>query len=141
MALTNQALDHFLLAILDANITSNIARLGTGTGNKRIARYSMANLEQAQSALAGYDYRDLKHRIWSIGKQIKELMHKVHAKDVTSDEIRRYLSQQYANFHDAISDPPSYISKIKTLIQPPESDDGLDQWQTVGERGKVVHFD
>lgn len=72
-------------------------------------------------------HRDLK----SVEEEVKRLMQQFLRKEVSSEQIERYLEIQYPEHFDHIFSPPSWISMLKALFQ--GDDDG--DWQRVGKDG------
>ncbi len=46
IAFMNHTLDHMLLSLLDTGIMKNIVRLGIGTSDERIDKYTLEQLER-----------------------------------------------------------------------------------------------
>ena len=142
IAFTNHALDHMLSSILDADITKRIVRLGRRTNDERVTEYSMETLEmvQVQSRL-DRTFSSQRRELKEIQKEIQDLMTDVLKLDIENDtdEIMKYLSSMYPEHFEYLSNPPLWVTNVKSFIGDDEGDAG--EWQTAGRGGKAYVLD
>lgn len=142
IAFTNHALDHILSSILDADITKRIVRLGRRANDERVAQYSMETLEmvQQQSRL-DRTFSSQRRELKEIQEDIQFLMQKVLKLDIDkdTDEIMKYLSTNYPEHFEYLSNPPEWVSNVKDYMLDDEGNAG--EWQTAGRGGKVHVLD
>ena len=142
IAFTNHALDHMLSSILDADITKRIVRLGRRTNDERVAQYSMETLEmvQVQSRL-DRTFSSQRRELKEIQEEIQILMQKVLKLDIENDtdEIMKYLSTIYPEHFEYLSNPPLWVSNVKSFMLDDEGSAG--EWQTAGRGGKAHVLD
>lgn len=136
IAFTNHALDHMLCSVLDANITSNIVRLGRRATEERIAKYSIETLEMAKNHSrldrTFNSRRDLK----KIQEDIIKLMKIVRKVDIDSTDIMSYLSSFHPEHHEHFFHPPPWLSNVKVVVDDNDNDTG--EWQKAGPKGKYT---
>jgi hypothetical protein len=142
IAFTNHALDHMLSSILDADITKRIVRLGRRANDERVAQYSMETLEmvQQQSRL-DRKFSSQRRELKEIQEEIQILMQKVLRLDIDNDtdEIMKYLSTNYPEHFEYLSNPPEWVSNVKSCMLDDEGSAG--EWQTAGRGGKAHVLD
>lgn len=142
IAFTNHALDHMLSSILDADITERIVRLGRRSNDERVAEYSMETLEmvQVQSRL-DQTFSSQRRELKEINEEIQHLMTDVLKLDIENDtdKIMKYLSTIYPEHFEYLSNPPPWVSSVKSFMQDDEGDAG--EWQTAGRGGKALVID
>jgi len=136
IAFTNHALDHLLCSVLDAGITTKIARLGSRSADERISEYSIETLEMVagQSRLnhtLGQNYRSLK----VVEEDIKKLMQQYKETSVDSEDILQYIDLQYPEHSEHIIVPPRWISLLHSLSLVSNNDDA-NAWHHVGRNGR-----
>ena len=134
IAYTNLALDHLLTSILDAQITTNIVRLGSRATDERIAQYSLNKLEQ----LAGHGELDRpRRRQYAILKEVEEqmtgIMNRIQLPQLTSEDVERYLDFHYPQHADSLGEPPFWIAELFRRFTEDEEENG--EWIEVS-RGK-----
>jgi len=130
MAFTNHALDHMLTSILDAEITTNVVRLGSRTADERIAQYSLHNLEQASRH---GDLNSLRKREYAVLKQAEEDMtriDKIQLPQLTWEYVEKFLDFHYSQHADSLRDPPSWVSELFQRATEDENENG--GWIEVG---------
>jgi hypothetical protein len=130
VAFTNHALDHMLKGVLDADITSNIIRLGSRhAADERITEFSLENAEklQAKSKMdrtINAAYREMK----STETEMVALMNKLASREVPQDHLEKCLLADYPFHYDELfSSPPSWVWTL--IVQAAESQ---EEWTTVG---------
>ena len=143
IAFTNHALDHMLSSILDADITKRIVRLGRRTNNERVAQYSMETLEMVAQQHSRLDrtFSSQRRELKEIQNEIQMLMQKVLRLDIDNDtdEIMKYLSTNYPEHFEYLSNPPEWVSNVKSYMLDDEGSAG--EWQTAGRGGKAHVLD
>ncbi|KAF9555859.1 P-loop containing nucleoside triphosphate hydrolase protein [Agrocybe pediades] len=138
IAFTNHALDHMLSAVLDANITKKIVRLGRRSNDERVAEYSIETLEMAKNHSrldrAFTSRRELK----DVQDHINNLMKSVLNTNLEneSEEILKYLSTSYPEHYEHFMYPPAGIKTLQKLTHPDDDEQGA--FQTVGRNNKTL---
>jgi hypothetical protein len=135
IAFTNHALDHMLLSVLDAKITSKIVRLGSRSADERISQYSIENLEMvAGKSRLNKSFNGQYRALKGVEEQLRELIGKYVKTTLDSDEIIQYLEVQYPEELDQLNNPPPYVSILRAAAW----DDGTWQVAGAGGRAKVI---
>ena len=134
IAYTNLALDHLLTSILDAEITTNIVRLGSRATDERIAEFGLNNLEQ----LAGHGGLNRpRRRQYAILKEVEEhltqIMNKIQHPRLTSEDVEKYLILHHPQHAGSLREPPLWISEI--FRRSTEDENANGEWIEVS-RGK-----
>jgi hypothetical protein len=124
-----------LTTILDANITTNIVRLGARATDERISQYSLNKLEQ----LAGHNELDRpRRRQYAILKKAEEhmlsIMNKIQLPQLTSGHAEAYLDFHYPRHADSLREPPFWIAELFRKATEDENEHG--EWIEVSKRGK-----
>ncbi|GAV98679.1 protein [Lentinula edodes] len=134
IAFTNHALDHMLLSLLDADITSNFVRLGSRSSNERIAEYTLDKLEktfsekQALDRTVGREYASLK----KLEEQMKTILDRIQIPEVTFDGITEHLRKSYPSQSEWIHGPPFWIAQLFESLHTPTHESG--QWTQVSHK-------
>ncbi|KAJ3852101.1 hypothetical protein EV368DRAFT_65176, partial [Lentinula lateritia] len=134
IAFTNHALDHMLLSLLDADITSNFVRLGSRSSNERIAEYTLDKLEktfsekQALDRTVGREYASLK----KLEEQMKTILDRIQIPEVTFDGITEHLRKSYPSQSEWIHGPPFWIAQLFESLHTPTHEGG--QWTQVSHK-------
>jgi hypothetical protein len=123
-----------LTSILDAQITTNIVRLGSRATDERIAEYSLNKLEQ----LAGHGELDRpRRRQYAILKEVEEqmtgIMNQIQLPQLTPEDAERYLDFHYPQHADSLREPPFWIAELFRMATEDENENG--EWIEVS-RGK-----
>lgn len=142
IAFTNHALDHMLCSVLDANITTDIVRLGSRSSDERISEYSIETREMvAGQSRLDHTHSTKYHELKSVGEEISKLIDRMQKIDLESDssEIVKYLSLFHPEHHASMHEPPQWIEVSRTLSQD-DSESGV-KWQKQGRRGQVTAED
>ena len=127
IALTNRALDHLLSGVLDAGITTKIARLGSRSADERIAQYTVTNLDKLWSK---YVYHELK----SVRAQLVSLVESFSERQITSRDIMAYIKIQYPDHHEHICNPPEWISTLILLCGDSDESGGQEMARKRGSK-------
>lgn len=139
IAFTNHALDHLLGSVLDAGITKKIVRLGSRSGDERIAEFSIENMEKIAGksrldrAFAGH-YRELRN----VEEEIKKLMLDFWKTKVDSDDILSHIQLAYSAHFEFFTNAPRWITLLHELEN---SGDGQGDWRVAGRGGRVQDAD
>ncbi|KAJ4500147.1 hypothetical protein C8R41DRAFT_529014 [Lentinula lateritia] len=134
IAFTNHALDHMLLSLLDADITSNFVRLGSRSSDVRIAEYTLDKLEktfsekQALDRTVGREYASLK----KLEEQMKTILDRIQIPEVTFDGITEHLRESYPSQSEWIHGPPFWIAQLFESLHTPTNEGG--QWTQVSHK-------
>ncbi|KAF5371454.1 hypothetical protein D9757_009973 [Collybiopsis confluens] len=138
IAFTNHALDHMLLSLLDANITSDFVRLGSRTTNERIAEYSLDKLERTVSEKSTLDrtvrkeYASMK----GLEETMKKILEQIQIPEVTLSGITAYLEASHPSQLESVQHPPYWIEKLyEDIFRGPDSkDDNAEAWTRVSHK-------
>lgn len=135
IAYTNLALDHLLTSILDAGITENIVRLGSGATDERIARYSLNKLERS----AGHDDLDLDqprrwqyHTLKKVEGEINGTLNRIQPRELTLEDVQEYLDFHYPQHARSLREPPLWIAEVFRKATEDENENG--EWIEVSSR-------
>ncbi|KIM21900.1 hypothetical protein M408DRAFT_29151 [Serendipita vermifera MAFF 305830] len=120
IAFTNHALDHLLRSVLDAEITSDIVRLGSRSNDDQISEYSLEKLERRDSGILQSAHWDRKSAENALNEALKELQDRV-VSDTHRDE---YMETFCSEHRGELLNPPKWILQIR---------------QENGDGGKEVH--
>jgi hypothetical protein len=136
IAFTNHALDNLLTSILNANITTNIVRLGSRTTDERIAQYSLHKLEQ----LSGRGVLDRPmRREYAVLKKVEEdmtrIMSQIQLPHLTWEDAEKFLDFQYPQHADSFRDPPFWIAEVFRRVTQDETEKG--EWTKVSRDKKA----
>jgi hypothetical protein len=130
MAFTNHALDHMLLSVLDASITSNIVRLGSRTTDERIAEYNLHKLEQMAPKR---NDRSLSHE-WAKMKNVEEemvnILESIQLPRISWQQLEAYLDIHYPMQAALLRSPPFWITVLMETIKADEEENG--EWTVQG---------
>ncbi|KIJ68146.1 hypothetical protein HYDPIDRAFT_107807 [Hydnomerulius pinastri MD-312] len=140
IAFTNHALDHMLSSVLDANITTNIVRLGSRSSDERISQYSIETREMvAGQSRLNRTFASRHRELKAVQEEITKLMKQILSTDLELDssEISKYLQTFHPEQHEFISYPPGWIKTCKDLGQ----DESGGAWQRQGRKGRVIEQD
>jgi hypothetical protein len=135
IAFTNLALDHLLTSILNAEITTNVVRLGSRTTDERIAQYSLHQLEQ----LAGHGNLDRpRRRQYAVLKEAEEALtrvtNRIQLPQLIWEDAEKFLDFHYPRHADSLREPPFWIGELFRQVTTDENENG--EWKTQTSRGK-----
>lgn len=137
ISFTNQALDHLLGSILDADITRSVVRLGTRCTDERVAPFSLEELEKRSDGsrlshrLRGMSYYALK----DTEEEMKEFLEAFVGSNVKTESLGTHLQRKHKQHWDGLSNPPWWI-KVLFRLQTADSD-----WYAVKRYGKAEVVD
>ncbi|TDL21593.1 hypothetical protein BD410DRAFT_297523 [Rickenella mellea] len=137
IAFTNHALDHMLCSVLDAKITTKLARLGSRSSDERISKYSIEELEKVanHSRLDGslrQDYKKLKET----EEELKTLMNRFFDQSVSTEQRDEYLRIHYPDHSDGLLLPPKWID-VLYHVQDFGSENDM-AWTEVSRNGQPI---
>jgi hypothetical protein len=126
-----------LTSILDAQITSNVVRLGSRTTAERITQFSLHELEQ----LSGRGDLDRPmRREYAILKKIEEditrIMNQIQLPRLTWEDAERYLDFHYPHHADSFREPPFWIAEVFRRFTKDEMENG--EWIRVSKDKKAT---
>ena len=122
-------------SVLDAQITTNIVRLGSRTTDERIAEYSLHKLEQL-SGCGDLDrprrrqYAELK----KVEENMARIVNQIQLPQLTSEDVQRFLHFRYPWHADSFSEPPFWIAELFRRVTEDESANG--EWIQVSKGKK-----
>lgn len=124
-----------LTSILDAQITSNVVRLGSRTTDERITQFSLHKLEQ----LSGRGDLDRPmRREYAILKKVEEdmtrIMNRIQLPRLTWEDAERYLDFHYPHHADSFREPPFWITEVFRRFTEDEMENG--EWIRVSKDKK-----
>ena len=136
IAFTNHALDHMLTSVLDANITTNVVRLGSRTTDERIEKLSLYNLEQRSGGgdldrTIGREYRALKE----VEEEVTRIMNRIQLPGLTWEDTKKFLDIHYPRHADSFKRPPSWIAELFRRDKEDEKKNG--EWKKVTKGRKA----
>jgi len=122
-------------SILDAQITTNVVRLGSRTTDERIAQYTLHKQEQ----LMGHGELDRPmRRAYAVLKETEEhmtlVMNKIQLPQLTLEVVERYLDFHYPQHADSLREPPFWIAEIFRRAKEDEDENG--EWTRVSKDKK-----
>jgi hypothetical protein len=128
-------LDHLLVSVLDAKITSKIVRLGSRSSDERISQYSIENLERiAGKSRLNHSFNGQYRALKDVEEQLRKLITRYVKTTLDSEEIIQYLEIQYPEELDQLNHPPVYVSTLRAASW---DDDRDGMWQRAGARGRA----
>ncbi|KAF8748911.1 P-loop containing nucleoside triphosphate hydrolase protein [Rhizoctonia solani] len=138
VAFTNHALDHMLTGILDANITTNIVRLGSRFSiDERLSKYSLSTVERDEGrSRLGSSGKAAYRKMKELEKDMSTLMADISSHKVPASHIEKHISFAYPHHHgEFFTHVPSWIEAIAP--KPSDHDEGsrLQFLETRGMKG------
>ena len=126
-----------LTSVLDAQITTNVVRLGSRTTDEHIAQYSLHKLEQ----LSGRGDLDRPmRREYAILKKVEEditrIMNQIQLPQLTWEDAERFLDFHYPQHADSFREPPYWIAEVFRRATEDENENG--EWTQVSKGKKVA---
>jgi hypothetical protein len=126
-----------LTSVLDAQITTNVVRLGSRTTDERIAQYSLQKLEQ----LSGRGDLDRPmRREYAVLKKVEEditrIMNQIQLPQLTWEEAERFLDFHYPQHADSFKEPPYWIAEVFRRVTEDENENG--EWTQVSKGKKAA---
>jgi len=126
-----------LTSVLDAQITTNVVRLGSRATDERIAQYSLHKLEQ----LSGCGDLDRpRRRQYAALKKVEEnmarIVNQIQLPQLTSEDAQRFLHFHYPQHADSFGEPPFWIAELFRRITEDENANG--EWTQVSKGKKAT---
>ncbi|KAH9170426.1 hypothetical protein EDB89DRAFT_1304023 [Lactarius sanguifluus] len=136
IAFTNHALDHMLTSVLDANITTNVVRLGSRTTDARIEQYSLHELEQRSgrgdlNRAIGREYAAMKQA----EEEMTRIMNRIQLPGLTWKNTERFLNLHHPQHADSFRGPPFWIEELFRRATEDEIENG--EWTQVSKGRKA----
>ncbi|KAI9445914.1 hypothetical protein H4582DRAFT_1804702, partial [Lactarius indigo] len=143
IAFTNHALDHMVTSVLDANITTNIVRLGSRTTDPRIEQYSLHELVQRSgrgelqgelNRLAiGCEYAAMKQA----EVETTQIMNQIPLPRLTWEDTEKFLDLHHPQHADSFRGPPSWIAELFPGRRATEDEIENGKWTRVSKGRKA----
>jgi len=114
IAFTNHALDHLLEAVLEANITQSVVRLGS-RASERLSQYSLENLELAsndRNSPLEREKRNEGYQLKLLRGSIEKLVEKIAQEAATDAEVQEHLLMSYPEHLAALRAPAPWIHAL-----------------------------
>ncbi|KAL0062664.1 hypothetical protein AAF712_010501 [Marasmius tenuissimus] len=132
IAFTNHALDHMLLSLLDAGITTNFVRIGSRTTDERIAEYTLDQLEQVSQQTSarrsiGKVFREMKE----LEKEMINVLRRIQIPELEWTEVQGHLGDFHPHRLTSLRQPPYWIQALMDQMFGTTSDDGQTEWEVV----------
>ena len=120
-------MDHLLCNILDADITQNIARLGSRhSAHERILPYSLEELEKQSGRTSHYpDIFDTRQQLKAVAEEFSRVTASLNGTAIDESELITWLEQHHPEHHYRLHKPPRWV--LKHRIE-------LAGWKTVGDK-------
>ncbi|KAI9431019.1 hypothetical protein H4582DRAFT_1823204 [Lactarius indigo] len=134
IAFTNHALDHMLTSVLDANITTNVVRLGSRTSDPRIEQYTLHELVQRSgrgnlNRAIGREFAAMKQA----EVEMTQIMNQIQLPGLTWKSMERFLDLHHRQHANSFRGPPSWIAELFRRAMEDEIENG--EWTRVS-RGR-----
>jgi hypothetical protein len=134
IAFTNHALDHLLCNILDAGITTKIARLGSRhSAHERILPYLLENLEKrSDRGLHRWDIGDTRQRLKEVADEFSRVTAALNGTAIDEPALTTWLEQHQPEHNCRLHKPPHWVRIRRTELK---------GWKTVGDktRDESIH--
>ncbi|KAK0470915.1 hypothetical protein IW261DRAFT_1586260 [Armillaria novae-zelandiae] len=140
IAFTNHALDHMLLSLLDADITTNFVRLGSRSSDERIDEYTLEHLEHLERGKKNRKTESwLDHNVrtkYRYMAQLEDAMRRILQRIQTPSDIWSSifscLPKDYPVHLASFEHPPLWIDKLAETIRQDIEAEG--EWITVKKK-------
>ena len=128
IAFTNHALDHLLCNVLDAGITTKIARLGSRhSAHERILPYSLEALErQPGRSLHRWDIHETREELKEVAEEFSSVTATLNGTAVDPSALIIWLKVNHPEHHHRLHNPPWWVQTVRRT----ES----EGWTTVGDK-------
>ena len=125
IAFTNHALDHLLCNVLDAGITSKIARLGSRhSAHERILPYMLENLEKRSgSYLHDEDIYNTRRRLNEVAEEFSRVTATLNGTAIDESALTTWLEQHQPEHNRRLHNPPKWVQAHRAESK---------EWKTVG---------
>lgn len=138
---TNHALDHLLEDVLQSNITTNIARLGSQSTNELVNTYTLEKLEKDADDKFPNWGRALKRsyaEMKELEDEIEKVMRFMQCRRPAWKVIHRYLEKHYGRQANELASPPPWIKKLVEYLASDEAQNG--EWRTKSSKRKELEI-
>ncbi|KAF9023025.1 P-loop containing nucleoside triphosphate hydrolase protein [Hymenopellis radicata] len=137
IAFTNHALDHMLLDVLEARITSKMVRLGSRSSDERIAQYNLSKLEEEgsdETSPLGASWKRHYRRMKDLEDDMHNLMDSIQIPIMHWTLVQSHLRIYYPEVEDQFLSPPVWISNLREWMLADEEAEG--EWQVQSKKNK-----
>ncbi len=137
IAFTNHALDHMLLSLLDAKITTNLVRLGSRSSDERINEYTLDKLERMKDGASSPLDQIVRKERFSMGQledEMRTILRHIQTPAHTWETVTNYLQETFPDHLDSFMSPPFWIDKLAEDLRQDIKAEG--QWTTVNTKKK-----
>ncbi|KAK1220258.1 hypothetical protein PQX77_016994 [Marasmius sp. AFHP31] len=132
IAFTNHALDHMLLSLLDAGITTNFVRIGSRTTDERIAEYTLDQLEQvSQQTSARRSIGKVFGEMKELEKEMVNVLRRIQIPELEWTEVQVHLEDFHPHRLTSLRQPPYWVQALMDQMFGTTSDDGQSEWEVV----------
>ena len=126
-----------LTSVLDAQITTNVVRLGSRATDERIAQYSLRNLEQRSGT---GDSDRPRRRQFAALKRVEEnmtyIVNQIQLPHLTWEDAEKFLDFHYPQHADSLRGHPFWIAEIFRRVTKDETENG--EWKQVSKGKKTT---
>ncbi|KAK0451445.1 uncharacterized protein EV420DRAFT_1621833 [Desarmillaria tabescens] len=114
IAFTDHALDHMLLSLLDATITTNLVRLGSRSSDERINEYTLDKLERTRDGASPLDQIVGKERLsmHRLEDEMRIILQHIQMPSHTWETVANYLQETFPNHLVSLVNPPFWFGKL-----------------------------
>ncbi|KAK0443129.1 uncharacterized protein EV420DRAFT_1067387 [Desarmillaria tabescens] len=137
IAFTNHALDHMLLSLLDAKITTNLVRLGSRSSDERINGYTLDKLERMKDG-ASSPLDQIVRKEWfamdRLEDEMRTILRHIQTPSHTWETVANYLQEAFPDHLFSFMDPPFWIDQLAEDLRQDIEAEG--EWKTVNTKKK-----
>ncbi|KAK0440271.1 hypothetical protein EV421DRAFT_1712588 [Armillaria borealis] len=137
IAFTNHALDHMLLSLLDAKITTNLVRLGSRSSDERINQYALDKLERMNNL----EFSPLDQIVFNercamddLEDEMRTILQRIQTPSDTWETVTNYLLASFPDHLVSFTDPPFWIDRLAEEFCQDIKTKG--EWTTVGKKNR-----
>ncbi|KAK0443139.1 uncharacterized protein EV420DRAFT_1649417 [Desarmillaria tabescens] len=126
IAFTNHALDHMLLSLLDAKITTNLVRLGSRSSDERINGYTLDKLERMKDGASSPLDQIVRKERFAMGRledEMRTILQHIQTPSHTWETVITYLQETF----------PDHLASFEELREDIEAE---GEWKTVNAKKK-----
>ncbi|KAK0443327.1 uncharacterized protein EV420DRAFT_1484981 [Desarmillaria tabescens] len=137
IAFTNHALDHMLLSLLDAKITTNLVRLGSRSSDERINEFTLDKLERMKDGASSPLDQIVRKERFAMGRledEMRTILQHIQTPSHTWETVTNYLQETFPDHLASFVDPPFWIGKLAEELRQDIEAEG--EWTTVNAKKK-----
>ncbi|KAK0199718.1 hypothetical protein DFS33DRAFT_1398406 [Desarmillaria ectypa] len=142
IAFTNHALDHMLLSLLDAKITTNLVRLGSRSSDERINEFTLDKLERMKDGTSSPLDQIVRKERFSMGRledEMRTILQHIQTPSHTWETVTNYLQETFPDHLVSFMDPPFWIDRLAEELRQDIEAEG--EWITVDTKKKSRDVD